>query len=154
MTKITQQCLGLQSQCLVFRKNAWDCSPRHFWAIFVKNVNGEMGQICNISILPSFTLKLGKMPKMLKFAVANEPTAIYIYMLWSYYLGHVWGFLIVTNGATFVFLKRLFVKKHYKNRGFSRFLFQKKGDPKFLIVTNWATLPFFKLRKRGPVSNY
>ena len=75
-------------------------------------------------------------------------------MLWSYYLGHVWGFLIVTNWATFVFLKRLFVKKHYKNRGFSRFFVQKKGDPKFLIVTNWATLPFFKLRKRGPVSNY
>ena len=35
-------------------------------------------------------------------------------MLWSYYLGHVWGFLIITNWATFVFLKRLFVKKHYK----------------------------------------
>ena len=28
---------------------------------------------------------------------------IYIYVLWSYYLGHVWGFLIVTNWATFVF---------------------------------------------------
>ena len=43
----------------------------------------------------------------------NEVTgymAVYIYMLWSYYLGHVWGFLIVTNWATFVFLKRLFVK--------------------------------------------
>ena len=51
---------------------------------------------------------------------------IYIYMLWSYYLGHVWRFLIVTNWATFVFLKRLFVKKHYKNRGFSRFFVQKK----------------------------
>ena len=30
---------------------------------------------------------------------------IYICMLWSYYLGHVWGFLIVTNWATFVFWK-------------------------------------------------
>ena len=38
---------------------------------------------------------------------------IYIYKLWSYYLGHVWGFLIVTNWATFVFLKRLFVKKQH-----------------------------------------
>ena len=55
---------------------------------------------------------------------------IYIYMLWSYYLGHVWGFLIVTNWATFVFLKRLFFKKHYKNRGFSRFFVQKKRGPK------------------------
>ena len=55
---------------------------------------------------------------------------IYIYMLWRYYLGHVWGFLIVTNWATFVFLKKLFLKKHYKNRGFSRFFVQKKGGPK------------------------
>ena len=59
-----------------------------------------------------------------------DPTA-YIYILWSYYLGHVWGFLIVTNWATFVFLKRLFVKKHYKNRGFSRFLVQEKGTHSF-----------------------
>ena len=79
---------------------------------------------------------------------------IYIYILWSYYLGHVWGFLIVTNWATFVFLKRLLFKKHYKNKGFGRFFVEKKGDPKFLIVTNWATLPIFKLHKRGPVSNY
>ena len=56
---------------------------------------------------------------------------IYIYMLWSYYLGHVWGFLIVTNWATFVFLKRLFVKKHYKNRGFNSFFFKKKGTQHF-----------------------
>ena len=28
----------------------------------------------------------------------------------EYYLGHVWGFLMVTNWATFVVLKRLFVK--------------------------------------------
>ena len=53
----------------------------------------------------------------------------YICMLWSYYLGHVLGFLMVTNWATFVFLKRLFVKKHYKNRGFSRFFSSKKRDP-------------------------
>ena len=25
---------------------------------------------------------------------------IYIYILWSYYLGHVWGVLVVTNWAT------------------------------------------------------
>ena len=43
-------------------------------------------------------------------------------------------------------------KKHYKNRGFSRFIFKKKGDPKFLIVTNWATLTILKWHKRGPVS--
>ena len=57
---------------------------------------------------------------------------IYIYALWSYYLGHVLGFLMVTNWAMFVFLKRLFVKKHYKNRGFNRFVFfQKKGPQNF-----------------------
>ena len=59
---------------------------------------------------------------------------------------------MVTNWATFVFLKRLFVKKHYKNRGFSRFL--KKGDAQLLMVTNWATLPILKWHKRGPVSNH
>ena len=39
---------------------------------------------------------------------------IYIYMLWSYYLGHVWGILMVTNWATFVFFKRLFGKNAIK----------------------------------------
>ena len=34
------------------------------------------------------------------------------------------AFLIVTNWAKFVFeLFSLFVKKHFKNRGFSRFVF-------------------------------
>ena len=75
-----------------------------------------------------------------------------MYMLWSYYLGHVLGFLMVTNWATFVFLKRLFVKKHNKI-GVQQFFFKKK-DPKLLIVTNWATLPILKWHKRGPVSNY
>ena len=42
-------------------------------------------------------------------------------------MGHVWAILMVNNWATFVFLKKLFVKKHYKNRGFSGFCFQKKG---------------------------
>ena len=55
----------------------------------------------------------------------------YIYMLWSYYLGHVWGFLIVTNWATFVFLKRLFVKKHYKIGVSAVFFFKKKGTQHF-----------------------
>ena len=64
------------------------------------------------------------------------------------------GVLKVTNWATSVFLKRLFVKNTIKIGVSAVFLSKKKGDPKFLIVTNWATLPFFKLRKRGPVSNY
>ena len=39
---------------------------------------------------------------------------------------------MVNNWATFVFLKKLLFKKHYKNRGFSRFFVQKKrGNPKF-----------------------
>ena len=55
------------------QEKAWDCSPNvlfqkmlgiavpgHFWAIFVKNVNREMGQICNISFWPLFTIKLGE----------------------------------------------------------------------------------------------
>ena len=57
--------------------------------------------------------------------------SLYIYMLWSYYLGQVWGFLIVTSWATFVFLKRLFVKKHYKNRCFSSFFSKEKETRNF-----------------------
>ena len=51
--------------------------------IFFKNVNREMGQICNISFWPLFTIKLGKMPKIVRFAVANEPTAKLVYILLS-----------------------------------------------------------------------
>ena len=51
-------------------------------------------------------------------------------MLWSYYLGHVWGFLIVTNWATFVFFEKAVFQKHYKNRGFSRCFFKKERGPK------------------------
>ena len=58
-----------------------------------------------------------------------DPTA-YIYMLWSYYLGHVLGLLIVTNWATFVFLKRLFVKNTIKIGGFSSF-FKKRAPQIF-----------------------
>ena len=70
-------------------------------------------------------------------------------------MGHVWAILMVNNWATFVFLKKLFVKKHYKNRGFSGFFVQKKkGEQKILMVNNWATLPIFKWHKRGPVINH
>ena len=55
---------------------------------------------------------------------------IYIYMLWSYYLGHVWGFLIVTNWATFVFWKRLFSKNTIKIGVSADFLFKAKRGPK------------------------
>ena len=55
---------------------------------------------------------------------------IYIYMLWSYYQGHVLGFFMVTNWATFVFLKRLFVKNTIKI-GVSAGFFSKKGPEIF-----------------------
>ena len=55
---------------------------------------------------------------------------IYIaYMLWSYYLGHVWGFLIVTDWATFVLLKRLFDKNAIKIGVSADFLFKAKRGP-------------------------
>ena len=73
-------------------------------------------------------------------------------MLWSYYLGHVWGFLIVTNWATFVFLKRLFVKNTIKIGVSADFLFKAKGDPKFLQKgTLWGAL--FALDKLESPSN-
>ena len=52
-------------------------------------------------------------------------------MLWSYYLGHVWGFLIVTNWATFVFFRKGCLSKNTIKIGVSAdFLFKKKGGPK------------------------
>ena len=57
------------------------------------------------------------------------PQHIYIYMLWSYYLGHVWGFFMVTNWATFVFCLTLFGKNTIKI-GVSA-IFEKKGTRNF-----------------------
>ena len=53
------------------------------------------------------------------------------------------AFLIVTNWAKFVCFSTLFVKQHYKNKGFSRSFFKKKVRAQFLIGTNWAKLVFF-----------
>ena len=119
-----------------------------------------MAQLVTINVAQLVTIKMAKRGPVSNFTACiyiyiyiDMRIHIYIYMLWSYYLGHVWGFLIVTNWATFVFLKRLFVKNTIKI-GVSADFLLKKGDPTFLIVTNWATLPIFKLHKRGPVSNY
>ena len=59
---------------------------------------------------------------------------------------------MLINWATFVFLKTLFVKNTIK-LGVSAD-FSKKRDARFLMVTNWATLPFLKWRQGGPVSNH
>ena len=57
---------------------------------------------------------------------------IYIYLLWSYYLGHVWGFLIVTNWATFVFFEKAVCQKNTIKIGVSADLsFKKKGTQDF-----------------------
>ena len=65
--------------------------------------------------------------KVLSGPAGGCPAYIYAVRLLS---GPRLGVLIVTNWATFVFLKKLFLKKHYKNRGFSRIFVQKKGGPK------------------------
>ena len=44
---------------------------------------------------------------------------IYTYMLWSYYLGHVSGFLLVTNWATFVVFLKGCLSKNTIKIGFS-----------------------------------
>ena len=45
---------------------------------------------------------------------------VYIYAV-ELITGPRFGIFKVNNWATFVFYKKLFFKKHYKNRGFSRF---------------------------------
>ena len=54
--------------------------PGPFGVIFTKNVKREAGQICNIFFAIFYYKIRGEMPKMAKFAAANEPAAIYIYM--------------------------------------------------------------------------
>ena len=51
----------------------------------------------------------------------NSPAYIYIYAV-ELITGPRLGHFKVNNWATFVFYKKLFFKKNYKNRGFSRFL--------------------------------
>ena len=74
--------LGLQSQCPFFQKILGTAVPGQFWAILVKNVSREMGQICNISFWPHFTIKLGK--KRQKWQNLRRQTSpqpyIYIYI--------------------------------------------------------------------------
>ena len=65
-------------------------------------------------------------------------------------MGHVWAILMVNNWATFVFLKKLFVKNTIKIGVSADFLFKKKGEQKILMVNNWATLPIFKVAQTWP----
>ena len=73
--------------------------PGHFWAIFVKNVNREMGQICNICFWPLFTIQLGKNAKNGKICSgkrAHRDKYIYIYIYLSLSLANY-----VTSKITF-----------------------------------------------------
>ena len=107
-----------------------------------------------------------------RILTATADTA-YIYMLWSYYLGHVWGFLVVTNWATFVFFEKAVLSKTTIKIGVSADLFSKKKDAQFRMVTtgprcrflscaNVAQLVTIKVAqlvtienpKRGPVNNF
>ena len=77
----------------------------------------------------------------------ETPKSGYIDRLSELITGPRLGHFKVNNWATFVFYKKIvFHTKHYKNRGFSRFLTaqrskNKKGEPKICKVNNWATLP-------------
>ena len=55
--------LGLQSQCPFFKKCLGLQCQAIFGLFLSKNVDREMGQICNISFWPLFTIKLGKNAK-------------------------------------------------------------------------------------------
>ena len=58
-----------------------------------------------------------------------------------------WGVII---WAKFVFYKTLFVKKHYKNRGFSTFFLKKKLRAQIWGVIIWAKLVIFKMQSTWP----
>ena len=62
-----------------------------------------------------------------------------------------WGVII---WAKFVFYKTLFVKKHYKNRGFSTFFFWKKNCArKFEVLLSGPSWSFLRCSQLGPNNN-
>ena len=75
---------------------------------------------------------------------------IYIYMLWCYYLGQVWPFEVLLSGPSLFFTKHCLSKKHYKNRGFSTFCFEKKLRAQIWGVIIWAKLVIFKMQSTWP----
>ena len=94
------------------------------------------GQVIDPTMAKLLTLKWPKNGQVI------DPTAYtYIYILWSYQLGQVWGFSKLLIGPS-LFLA-LFVKKHYKNKGFSTFFIKRKLRAQILKVINWAKLAFF-----------
>ena len=61
-----------------------------------------------------------------------------------------WGVII---WAKFAFYKTLFVKKHYKNRGFSTFLLTKNCARKFEVLLSGPSWPFLSCNQLGPDNN-
>ena len=78
---------------------------------------------------------------------------IYIYMLWCYYLGQVWPFEVLLSGPSLFFYKTLFVKKHYKNRGFSTFVLKKNCARKFEVLLSGPSWSFLRCSQLGPDNN-
>ena len=75
---------------------------------------------------------------------------IYMHMLWCYYLGQVWPFEVLLSGPSLFFYKTLFVKKHYKNRGFSTFF---NCARKFEVLLSGPSWPFLRCSQLGPDNN-
>ena len=78
--------LGLQSQCHFFKRCLGLQSQAILGLFLSKNVNREMGQICNISFLPFFAINWGKNCQEwqnLQRQTSPQPhTYIYIYGYW------------------------------------------------------------------------
>ena len=53
------------------------------------------------------------------------------------------GFSKLLAGPSLLFSKPLFVKKHYKNRGFNTFLYTRKMRAHIFKVIDWSKLAFF-----------
>ena len=115
-------------------------------------------QLAQLSKLDSFQMNLSRKPDLLHYRDHGFPyfllkcVHIYIYMLWCYYLGQVWPFEVLLSGPS-LFLKTLFVTKHYKNRGFSTFFWKKDCARKFEVLLSGPSWSFLRCSQLGPNNN-
>ena len=74
------------------------------------------------------------------------------FLVWCYYLVQVWPFQVLLSGPSWFFFT-LFVKKHYKNWGFSIIFLKEQLRAKNQVLLSGPSWPFLRRTKLGPDNN-